>query len=100
MRTEKQTTYIDTHDGTALIWSGKKLLEGLKFNFFIMKTCLCNIQRIFHKQKLKFSLKKKDIFNIFAQNIDRGCTLEPPHQGSSKEYMYPQSMFWIKNKNK
>ena len=35
-------------------------------------------------------------FLIFAQNIDCGCTLEPPHRGGSNEY--PQSMFWSKNK--
>ena len=35
-------------------------------------------------------------FFIFAQNIDRGYTLEPPRRGGSNEY--PQSMFWIKNK--
>ena len=38
-----------------------------------------------------------DIFLIFAQNIDCGYTLEPPHRGGSNEY--PQSMFWSKNKN-
>ena len=37
-----------------------------------------------------------DIFLIFAQNIDCGYTLEPPHRGGSNEY--PQSMFWSKNK--
>ena len=31
------------------------------------------------------------IFLIFAQNIDCGYTLEPPHLGGSNEY--PQSMF-------
>ena len=41
-------------------------------------------------------LIKLDIFNIFAQNIDCGKTLEPPLQGGSNKY--PQSMFWIKNK--
>ena len=40
--------------------------------------------------------KKKDIFLIFAQNIDCGHTLEPPRRGGSNEY--PQSMFWSKNK--
>ena len=40
--------------------------------------------------------KKKDIFLIFAQNIDCGYTLEPPRRGGSNEY--PQSMFWSKNK--
>ena len=34
---------------------------------------------------------------IFAQNINCGCTLEPPRRGGSNEY--PQSMFWSKNKN-
>ena len=31
------------------------------------------------------------IFLIFAQNIDCGYPLEPPHRGGSN--MYPQSMF-------
>ena len=39
-----------------------------------------------------------DIFNILAQNIDRGLTLEPPRRDGPNEY--PQSMFWIKNKKK
>ena len=43
-----------------------------------------------------FQPKKFDFFLIFAQNIDRGYWLEPPHRGGSNEY--PQSMFWIKNK--
>ena len=30
------------------------------------------------------------IFNRFAQNIDCGYTLEPPHRGGSKEY--PQTV--------
>ena len=38
-----------------------------------------------------FHMKKCDIFLIFAQNIDRGYTLEPPRWGGSNEY--PQSMF-------
>ena len=37
-----------------------------------------------------------DIFLIFAQNIDCGYTLEPPRRGGSN--VYPQSMFWSKNK--
>ena len=32
------------------------------------------------------------IFLIYAQNIDCGYSLEPPHRGGSNEY--PQSMFW------
>ena len=38
----------------------------------------------------------KNIFLIFAPNIDCGYTLEPPHRGGSN--VYPQSMFWSKNK--
>ena len=37
-----------------------------------------------------------DIFNISAQNIHCGYTLEPPRRGGSNEY--PQCMFWINNK--
>ena len=33
-----------------------------------------------------FQLKNFDIFLIFAQNIDCGYTLGPPHQGGSNEY--------------
>ena len=36
-------------------------------------------------------MKKCVIFLIFAQNIDREYTLEPPQWGGSNEY--PQSMF-------
>ena len=43
--------------------------------------------------KKKIQLK---FFDIFAQKIDCGYTLEPPRRGGSNEY--PQSMFWSKNK--
>ena len=33
-----------------------------------------------------FQKNKFDIFNIFAQNIDCGYTLEPPRRGGSNEY--------------
>ena len=37
---------------------------------------------IFHGYKNdKFQMKNYDIFLIFAQNIDRGYTLEPPQVG-------------------
>ena len=41
-------------------------------------------------------MKIFDIFLIFAQNMDCGYTLEPPHGGGSNEY--PQSMFLSKIK--
>ena len=43
-----------------------------------------------------FRRKKLNMFNIFAQNIDCGYTLELPRRGGSNEY--PQCMFWTKNK--
>ena len=47
---------------------------------------------IFHGSKNEKNLDKKiDDFRIFAQSIDCGYTLEPPHRGGSNEY--PQSMF-------
>ena len=50
----------------------------------------------FLEEKIEnFQKKNFDIFNIVAQNIDCGYTLEP-HRGGSNEN--PQSMFWIKNK--
>ena len=36
-------------------------------------------------------MKNVTFFLIFAQNIDRGYTLEPPQWGGSNEY--PLSMF-------
>ena len=64
---------------------------------YITKTCPCNIQRFFSVAKKENFVRKCLIFFlIFAQNIDRGYTLEPPRRGGSNEY--PQSMFWSKNK--
>ena len=65
-----------------------------------MKTCTCNIKRFFFQKKiLKISLEKKNrFFNITAQNIHCGYTLEQPRRGGSDEY--PQCMFWIKIKQK
>ena len=47
---------------------------------------------IFHDcQNHNFQVKNCDIFLIFALNIDREYTLEPPQSGGSNEY--PRSMF-------
>ena len=70
------------------------LLPG--YVLFITKTCPCNIQIKKCCENENFHWKIFDIFLIFAQNIDCGYTLEPPHRGGSNEY--PQSMFWSKNK--
>ena len=45
----------------------------------ITQTCPCNILQYFTAVKNGyFQMKKCEIFLIFAQNIDRGYTLEPP----------------------
>ena len=36
-------------------------------------------------------IKNSDVFQISAQNIDCGYSLDPPRRGGSNEY--PQSMF-------
>ena len=49
------------------------------------------------KKNENFQIKKFDIFQISAQTIDCGYSLEPPRRGGSNEY--PQSMFLSRNKN-
>ena len=49
------------------------------------------IENFITKKKGKFLVKIPDIFQISAQNIDCGYSLEPPRRGGSNEY--PQSMF-------
>ena len=45
------------------------------------------IYRKFYQQKMKKKKKKKsEIFQISAQNIDCGYSLEPPRWGGSNEY--------------
>ena len=51
----------------------------------------------FYHQKIKFSDKKVwFFFQISAQNIDCGYSLEPTRRGGSNEY--PQFMFLSRNK--
>ena len=57
----------------------------------LRKHAYSNILKISPPQNGKVTDKNSDIFHIFAQNIDCGYSLEPPHQGSSNEYS--QSMF-------
>ena len=60
----------------------------------ITKTCPCKIQRYFSEAQIENFIEKN--FDIFAQNIDCGYTLEPPQRRDSNEYT--QCMFWNKNK--
>ena len=58
----------------------------------ITKTSLFKYTENFTTKKWKFLDKNSNIFfQISAQNIDCGYSLEPPRRGGSNEY--PQSMF-------
>ena len=48
--------------------------------------------KFYNQKRENFPIKNSDIFQISAQNIDCGYSLEPPRRGGSNEY--PQSMFW------
>ena len=64
----------------------------------ITKTCLYNFDPLkphLYIVKLGFT-GSHIIFLISAQNIDCGCSLEPPRWGGSNEY--PQSMFWAEKR--
>ena len=58
---------------------------------YITKTRLFKYIENFTTKKENFQIKKSDIFNISAQYIDCGYSLEPPRRGGSNEH--PQSMF-------
>ena len=62
----------------------------------LRKHAYSNILIFFPPKNEFFSYKNSDIFNISAQNIDCGRSLEPPRRGGSNEY--PQSMFLSRNK--
>ena len=51
-----------------------------------------NIMKILQPKKENVQIKNSDIFQISAQNIDCGYSLEPIRRGDSNEY--PQSMFF------
>ena len=58
----------------------------------LRKHAYSNIYKISPPKNWKFSDKNSGIFQISAQNIDCGYSLEPPLRGGSNEY--PQSMFF------
>ena len=60
----------------------------------LQKHAYSNILRISPSKNEDFQMKNSDIFQISAQNIDCGYSLEPPRRGGSNEY--PQSMFRAK----
>ena len=58
----------------------------------LRKHAYSNTLKILPWKNENFQIKNSDIFQISAQNIDCGYSLEPPRRGGSNEY--PQSMFW------
>ena len=58
----------------------------------LRKHSYSNILKILPPKNEKNSDKKSYSFHIFAQNIDRGYSLELPQRGGSNEYL--KSMFW------
>ena len=57
----------------------------------LRKQAYSNILKILPPKNENFQLKNLNIFQISAQNIDCGYSLEPPRRGGSNEY--PQSVF-------
>ena len=62
----------------------------------LRKQAYYNILKILAPKNVNFQIKILIFFNISAQNIDCGYSLEPPRRGGSNEY--PQSMFLSRNK--
>ena len=61
----------------------------------IQKHAYSNILKFLPPKNGKIQIKKSDIFQISAQTIDCGFSLEPPQRGGSNEYL--QSMFLSRN---
>ena len=62
-------------------------LEQKKKKKHISQTCPYNkLQYFIAVKNDNLQMKKCASLLIFAQNIDRGYTLEPPHRGGSNEY--------------
>ena len=62
----------------------------------LRKHAYSNILKISPPKTESFQIKILMFLYISAQNIDCGCSLEPPRRGGSNEY--PQSMFLSRSK--
>ena len=83
------------------IYAEGRIQKGIIFTHTwktLCKHAYSNTQKISPPKTENFQIKSSDIFNISAQNIDCGYSLEPPRRGGSNEY--PQSMFLSRNKKK
>ena len=65
-------------------------------SFSLRKHAYSNIVKILPPKNENFQIKNSDIFQVSAQNIYCGYSLEPPRRGGSNEC--PQSMFLSRNK--
>ena len=75
-------------------YGGSESTEHLFFYVSIIplrRHAYSNIKKISPPKTKNFSDKNSDMFQISAQNIDCGYSLEPPRRGGSNEY--PQSLF-------
>ena len=73
-------SYLCESMGTASSEQGKEHQAEMRTTILITQTRPCNIQQYFTAVKM-FIFRRffKNIFLVFAQNIDCGYTLEPPH---------------------
>ena len=97
------------HSSTVLL-ENKTRSQNSSFHYENMPIQL--YWKFYHQKQKKNSDKNSDIFPISDQNIDWGCSLEPPRRGSKNidwgysldplrrggTNEYPQSMFLSRNK--
>ena len=97
--TLSQISSNDTDDGLKIPKTGFQAvtLGNIGMAFISRIKHYENMLKLKHV-KVENLIRKILIFLIFfVQKIDCGYKLQPPHRGSSDEYL--QSMFWTKNKN-
>ena len=92
LKLHKQLRSFETANSVCYI-AGKLAIIFIYANTPVQYTAI-----IHSCKNVNFQMRNCDIFLIFAQNIDRGYTLEPPQCGGSNKY--PQFMFSSKKKKK
>ena len=84
-------TPLEAELNSLTMWRGIAQIISLRKHAY--SNILKNLQP---KKKENFQIKNSDIFDILAQNIDFGYSLEPSRWGGSNEYT--QSMFFFFSK--
>ena len=85
---------------SALRYLEPDYLKRMFENIFHNEHLPIKYTEIFFSRRRNFKVHGEnfDCFDIFAQNIDCGYTLEPPRPGGrGSSNKYPQSMFWSKD---